>query len=178
MKVSRLFFRIMHNLTNLVTIQVYLPAIEGHVPQEMVRAICTFTEFCYLARRDVHTEYTIAQMEDALGRFHQYCTVFQEHDVRPDGFSLPRQHSLVHYIHLIRAFGAPNGLCSSITELKHIKAVKEPWRRSSKYNALGQMFLTNQRLDKVAAARADFVERGMLDSTCLSEAVEAQNSGI
>lgn len=63
-------------------------------------------------------------------------------------------------------FGAPNGLCSSITESKHIKAVKKPWRRSSKHKALGQMLLTNQRLDKIAAARVDFQLRGMLKGSC------------
>jgi len=46
--------------------------------------------------------------------------------------------------------------------------VKEPWRRSSRFEALSQMLLTNQRLDKLAAARADFTERGMLEGTCLS----------
>ncbi|EGO21962.1 hypothetical protein SERLADRAFT_441174 [Serpula lacrymans var. lacrymans S7.9] len=65
-------------------------------------------------------------------------------------------------------FGAPNGLCSSITESKHIKAVKEPWRRSNRYNALGQMLLTNQRLDKLAASQVDFIERGMLSGNILS----------
>ncbi|OJA12790.1 hypothetical protein AZE42_13399 [Rhizopogon vesiculosus] len=75
-----------------------------------------------------------------------------------------------HYPILIRLFGAPNGLCSSITETKHIKAVKEPWRRSSRYKALGQMLVTNQRLDKIAAARRDFNNRGMLQGTCLLQA--------
>ena len=88
--------------------------------------------------------------------------------MRPGGFALPRQHSLVHYFSLVRAFGAPNGLCSSITESKHIKAVKEPWQQSNHYEALGQMLLTNQRLDKLAAARIDFTHRGMLDGTVLS----------
>ena len=69
--------------------------------------------------------------------------------VCPDGFSLPCQHSLVHYEALIRLFGAPNGLCMSITVSKHIKAVKEPWRHSSKFKALGQMLLMNQHLDKL-----------------------------
>ncbi|KAJ7362401.1 hypothetical protein DFH08DRAFT_683551, partial [Mycena albidolilacea] len=41
----------------------------------------------------------------------------------------------------------------AIPESRHITAVKKPWRRSSRYNALGQMLLTNQRLDKLAAAR-------------------------
>lgn len=90
----------------------------------------------------------------------------------PD-FSLPRQHSLNHYFLMIRLFGAPNGLCSSITESKHIKAVKEPWRRSSRYKALGQMLLTNQRLDKIAAARSDFEARGMLQGSCVSDALRA-----
>ena len=66
----------------------------------------------------------------------------------------PRQHSLMHYTASIRAFGAPNGLCSSITENKHIQAVKEP--------------LTNQQLDKLAASRTDFANHGMLNGTCLS----------
>ena len=75
----------------------------------------------------------------------------------------PRQHCLIHYPKLIRAFGAPNGLCSSITESKHIKAVKEPWQRSNRFHALGQMLFTNQCLDKLAAAQVDFESREMLD---------------
>jgi len=69
-------------------------------------------------------------------------------------------------------FGAPNGLCSSMTEAKHIKAVKEPWRRSSRYEPLGQMLLTNQRLDKLAASRIDFTSRGMLDGSVLDAALQ------
>ena len=107
-------------------------------------------------------------LRDALSRFHQYREIFRTTGVRPDGFSLPRQHSLVHYEALIRLFGAPNGLCTSITESKHIKAVKEPWRRSNRYEALGQMLLTNQRLDKLAAAAIDFEKRGMLEDSLAS----------
>ncbi|KAG2142815.1 uncharacterized protein EDB93DRAFT_1292179 [Suillus bovinus] len=141
--------------------KVYLPAIEGHVPDDMVRAFRALLEFCYIVRANVVTDNTLAALKDALGRFHTYRTIFQTTGVRFD-ISLPRQHSLIHYELLIRMFGAPNGLCSSITESKHIKAVKQPWRRSSKYNALSQMLLTNQRLDKVAAARVDFTTRSIL----------------
>ncbi len=147
--------------------QIYISAIEGHVPADMVRAFRAFGEFCYIARCDVHNETTLQELDDALNRFHQYRQIFVTTGVRTD-FSLPRQHSLVHYYALIRLFGAPNGLCSSITESKHIKAVKEPWRRSSRYQALGQMLLTNQRLDKLAACRVDFTARGMLHGLCLT----------
>ena len=148
--------------------QVYLPAIQGHVPVEMVQTMRAFLEFCYIARHDVHDTNSLAALDDALQRFHRYREIFHTCGVHADGFNLPRQHSLIHYMKLIRAFGAPNGLCSSITESKHIKAVKEPWRRSSRFEALRQMLLTNQRLDKLAAARVDFTDRGMLQGTCLS----------
>jgi len=126
-----------------------------------------FLEFCYLVRRNVQDTKSLHALADALDRFHERRVVFMECGIRADGFALPRQHSLIHYAALIRAFGAPNGLCSSITESKHIKAVKEPWRRSSRHKALGQMLLTNQRLDKLAASRVDFTKRGMLKGTGL-----------
>ena len=133
----------------------------------MLRSIRSFLEFCYIARRNIITQKTLNDLDDALARFHEHRIVFKEAGVRPEGFSLPRQHAATHYSDLIRAFGAPNGLCSSITEAKHIKAVKEPWRRSSKDKPLKQMLLTNQRMDKLASARVDFTERGMLDKARL-----------
>ncbi|KAG2149100.1 uncharacterized protein EDB93DRAFT_1240422 [Suillus bovinus] len=152
--------------------KVYLPAIEGHVPTDVVRMFRAFLEFCYLVRRNIITESTLGQIQEALDRFHHYREIFESTGV-VFTFSLPRQHSCSHYVLLIQLFGAPNGLCSSITETKHIKAVKEPWRRSSRYKALGQMLVTNQRLDKLAAARIDFKNRGMLNGTCLSATLKA-----
>ncbi|KAH9033904.1 hypothetical protein EDB85DRAFT_2073730 [Lactarius pseudohatsudake] len=149
--------------------KVYLPAIEGHVPNKMLYAIRSFLDFCYIARHNVLTEITLAELEDALARFNEYRTVFLEENVR-ENFSLPRQHSMHHYPDMIRLFGAPNGLCSSITEAKHIKAVKEPWRRSNRNKPLKQMLLTNQRLDKLMAARIDFTRRGMLERSRLDAA--------
>jgi hypothetical protein len=126
-----------------------------------VRCFRAFLEFCYIARSDIITEQTIESLEDALRCFHKYRSIFQATGVRFD-ISLLQQHSMTHYSTLIQLFGVPNGLCSSITESKHIKAVKEPWRRSNRYHALLQMLVTNQQLDKLAAARADFHARGML----------------
>ena len=128
----------------------------------MIRAFRALLEFCYIARKDALTEVDLEQLEVALTQFHRYRTIFVSSGVRPDGISLPRQHSLVHYVDLIRNFGAPNGLCSSITESKHIRAVKEPWRRSSRNQPLGQMLVTNQRLDQLSAAETDFRKCGML----------------
>ena len=131
-----------------------------------------FLDFCYIARQDTLTEDSLDALDHALDRFHHHRKIFQESGVHPTGFSLPRQHSLTHYHHHIKKFGAPNGLSSSITESKHITAVKKPWRQSSRYEALGQMLTINTRNDKLAAARIDFSSRGMLRGTCLSDALE------
>ncbi|KAG1761287.1 hypothetical protein EV702DRAFT_1183336 [Suillus placidus] len=125
--------------------KVYIPAIEGHVPKEMLQALRALLDFIYIARHNIISSNSLDAMDDALKCFHRYCKIFRT-----------------------SAFGAPNGLCSSITESKHIKAVKEPWHRSSRFEALSQMLLTNQRLDKLAASRVDFVDHGMLRGTCLS----------
>ena len=117
-------------------------------------------EFCYLVWHPYITEDDLMAINLAIERFHEDREAFDE--VRPDGYSLPRQHSIVHYPLLITEFGAPNGLCSSITESKHIKAVKEPWCCSSRFKALGQMILTNQHLDKLAVLCVNFKARGML----------------
>ncbi|EIW84557.1 hypothetical protein CONPUDRAFT_51589 [Coniophora puteana RWD-64-598 SS2] len=141
--------------------KVYLPALEGHLPDDIIRTFRAFLEFCYLVRRNALTDKDLVDIQGALDRFHHYRSFFTDYGVAAT-VSLPRQHSMQHYLYLVRQFGAPNGLCSSITESKHIQAVKEPWRWSSRFNALGQMLVTNQRLDKLKACRRSFAERGMI----------------
>ncbi|KAG1727187.1 uncharacterized protein EDB91DRAFT_1254011 [Suillus paluster] len=145
--------------------KVYIPAIVEYVPPQLVECLSAFLNFCYLVRRSELGEDSLAEIKQALHNFHEAHEIFRDSGVRPKGFALPRQHSMVHYIRLIQEFGAPNGLCSSITESRHITAVKKPWRRSNRYDALGQMLLTNQRLDKLAAAHVDFVARGLLPAS-------------
>jgi hypothetical protein len=110
-------------------------------------------------------------MHDALKCFRNVRTAFEDAGIRPEGFSLPRQHEIEHYIRAIKLFGSPNGLCSSIMESKHIRAVKRPWRRSSKKNSLPQILQTNQLLDKLGAARAYYKYHGMLKGNALSDVI-------
>ncbi|KAI0035550.1 hypothetical protein K488DRAFT_43048 [Vararia minispora EC-137] len=141
--------------------KVYLSAITEFVEPQVVQCLAAFMDFCYVVRHPEIGDDDLAWLRQKLADFHEHREVFRRAGVRED-FSLPRQHSLCHYPYLIAEFGMPNGLCSSITESRHITAVKKPWRRSNRYKALGQMLLINQRLDKLAAARADFAERNML----------------
>ena len=141
-------------------------AIQGHVPSQLIRTFGAFLEFCYIARKNIITETDLSALEDALSRFYMDHEIIITSGIREE-FLLPRQHSLTHYPHLIWSFGAPNGISSSITESQHIRTVKEPWRQSNRHEALGQMLVTNQRLDQLAAARSNFAKRGMLDGPVL-----------
>ena len=134
-------------------------------------------EFCYLARRSIHDTESLEAMDRALEDFHRHRKIYIELGIRED-FNLPRQHSACHWNKMIREFGAPNGLCSSITESKHIKAVKIPWRRSNRYKALQQMLYINQRMDKLSAARLDFTRRGMLEPVkCSGQSAAVKKAG-
>ncbi|KAG7092132.1 hypothetical protein E1B28_008506 [Marasmius oreades] len=141
--------------------KVFLPAIAEYIPEQMAQCLATFLDFCYLVRQNDFTEDTIKQVQEAIDRFHALRVVFIETGIR-EGFLMPRMHAMMHYPLLIMQFGALNGVCSSITESRHITAVKRPWQRSNQNNALSQILLTNRRNDKLAALRSLLAERGLI----------------
>ncbi|KAF6755243.1 hypothetical protein DFP72DRAFT_811830 [Ephemerocybe angulata] len=144
--------------------KVYLAAIAGHVPNEMVQCLSVFLDMCYIFRRNAITITAIKKAQQLLTKFHELREVFVTSGTRSHT-SLPRQHALSHFIPSIIDFGSPNGLCSSITESRHISAVKEPWRRSNRFNALSQMLVTIARLDKINTLHRLLSLQGYLEGT-------------
>ncbi|KAL4078065.1 hypothetical protein J3A83DRAFT_4476852 [Scleroderma citrinum] len=135
--------------------KVYLPAIEGHVPIKIMQTFHALLEFTYLACHNVITEDTLAAIQDTIRHFHEYWEIFHQSGM-VSTFSLPCQHAMKHYLDLIHLFRTPNGLCTSITESKHINAVKDPYWWTNCNKPLGQMLIINQCLDKLAASQRDF----------------------
>ena len=146
--------------------KVYLPAIEGHVPAKMVHTVHNLIKFSYLVHHYVHDTESIQAIDAALQSFHNNCEIFRTSGVLH--FNYPCQCSLKCYIAMICAYGSLSGLCSSMMEHKHIKAVKKPWRHSNRYKAMKQMLLTNQHLNKLSASRAHFKLNNLLEGDCLS----------
>ncbi|KAI5993868.1 hypothetical protein EDD15DRAFT_2387937 [Pisolithus albus] len=140
--------------------KVYLPAVADYLPDKMVQAISAFMDFCYIVRQSSLDEGNLAAMKTALSCFQAHRTIFEESGVHAKRISMPHIHALQHYHDMVQSFGAPNGLCSSITESKHIQAVKNPWRRTNQYEALYQMLVINQRLDNLGIFRAHMVAKG------------------
>lgn len=127
----------------------------------MVQCFSAFLDACYIARRNSITAPALRQLSTLIIKFQELRDIFVTTGVR-ESISLPRQHALQHFPQSIALFGSPNGLCSSITESKHIKAVKEPWRRSNRYEALIQMLTTIVRMEKMAALHRWLAEANLL----------------
>ena len=54
-----------------IFLQVYLAAIAGHVPSEMVKCLAAFLNFCYTVRQNVLTTDDLETLKKVLTRFHQ-----------------------------------------------------------------------------------------------------------
>ena len=84
-------------------------AIDAFVPSEVVETFAAFLKFCYIARCNVITDDSHEQLKVALHKFHRSRQVFLG-TVRANslsGFSLPRQHAMVHYYDHIKNFSPP-----------------------------------------------------------------------
>ena len=77
---------------------------------------------------------------------------------------LSHGNTLYHTMHILSHSLAPQMDSVHQSWSKHIKAVKKPYWRLSCNKPLGQMLITNQQIDKIAAACVDFEAHGMLDS--------------
>lgn len=151
-----------------------MPAVAGLVPDQIVHAIAAYLDFCYLVRLPSFKESDLNALHDTLARFTKEKYIFVETGVRPKGISLPRQHAIQHFPRLIKQFGAPNGHCSSITESLHKDAIKGPWHRTNKHEALGQILVINCRMDNMEALHVQLATQGLQDRPLVPEGVELQ----
>lgn len=71
------------------------------MPDEMVKALQAFLDFCYVIQCNVHDTQSLWEMEDVLDCFHEHCEIFRTTSLCPEGFNLPHSHAAVHYVHLI-----------------------------------------------------------------------------
>ena len=161
--VLTLSYQIGHTTNHII--EVFVAAIARYILSVMVRCISAFMDACYIARRNAIDSPSLEIFHCSVETFHQLRAAFVEAGIRTS-LSLPRQHALKHFYHAIHLFRSPNGLCSSITESKHIRAVKQPWRRSSRYHALTQMLKTLQRMDKMSVLHRRLEGSGMLQGFC------------
>ena len=99
MKVGDIYLFIIQILNSLV-LKLYLSALQGYLPEDVIYTFQALFEFCYIAQCDVITEGDLDELQDAITCFHTHHEVFSP--IRgTNEFSLPRQHSIVYYPDLI-----------------------------------------------------------------------------
>ncbi|KAF8263103.1 hypothetical protein EI94DRAFT_1773032 [Lactarius quietus] len=145
--------------------KVFLAAITGYLPSVMVRSIVAFMDACYITRRNAINSIALEHLRNSVDMYHELRSVFVQAGVR-NTLSLPHQHALMHFYHAIHLFGSPNGLCSSITESKHIETMKDTWRRTSRYYAIYQMLRILFCMAKMLALHRRLQRNGMLRGFC------------
>ena len=114
--------------------KVFLPAVMGFVPDEMVMCLGAFLNFCYVTHHSDFDETTLDDLDATLARFHLHREIFCTTGVHEEnGFNLPHQHTLVHFCCNIEDFGTLNGICSSTSHhcsqeaMASVKSIRSPW---------------------------------------------------
>ncbi|KAI0346082.1 hypothetical protein BDW22DRAFT_1460424 [Trametopsis cervina] len=130
--------------------KVFLGVIAGAViDPEVVKAVRAVLDFIHYAHFEMHTEESLAQLEAAWLKFHTFKRVFVRLKVRKDFSSIPKLHSMTHYVHSIRLLGTADGYSTEGPERLHIDFAKIAYRASNRKCYIQQMTVWLERQDAV-----------------------------
>ena len=158
--------------------RVFLGAVISVVTEPCVlQAASSLIDFIYLAQYQSHTDMTLATLQAALDEFHCRKEVFIELGCR-EHFSIPKFHSLMHYVDAIKNLGSLDGLNTETSERLHIDFAKKAYAATSRKAYTMQLTRWLQRQEVVLWFRSFLNWRhrmGLADSECsLSSDSEAQ----
>jgi hypothetical protein len=130
--------------------KTFVAAVNGAHP-DVVCAATAALDFIFLASLESHTSITIAELAEALHKFHEHKDIFIALGGRSlDHFNLNKLHSLVHYPEFILLHGSLNGYNTEWSERLHINLTKEGYRASNHIDYTPQMAAWLERRKKVA----------------------------
>jgi hypothetical protein len=133
--------------------KVFAGVIHG-ADARLVRSATALLDFIYLASLPVHTDASIAALENTLKKFHQDKDVFIELGGRDqEHFNLNKLHSLLHYGESIRSRGSLDGYNTEWSERLHIDYAKKGYRASNHVNYTPQMTKWLTRREKIVFFR-------------------------
>ncbi|KAL0062888.1 hypothetical protein AAF712_010209 [Marasmius tenuissimus] len=119
------------------------------MPPKAIKACHVILNFIYLAQFTFHDEDSLSKMQSSLTVWEAHQDAFIEAGTRED-FNIPKFHSLVHYMEMIRMFGSTDNYNTKMFERLHIDFVKKGWRASNKWNEFLQMTAWLTRQENVA----------------------------
>jgi hypothetical protein len=127
-------------------IDIRLP--NNQSPARLIRAVRSILDFLYIAQYPSHTDETLAQLNDALARFHENKSIFIDLAIRTN-FNIPKLHSLQHYTPSIELFGTTDNYNTEYSERLHIDLAKDAYRATNHKDEYPQMTRWLERKEKV-----------------------------
>ncbi|KAG6822143.1 hypothetical protein H0H92_015073, partial [Tricholoma furcatifolium] len=128
--------------------KVFLGVVANVTDNRVLRAVRGVLDFIYYAGFEVHTDESLAQLEDAWRLFHDNKQVFMDLEIRKH-FNISKLHNIKHYLNSIRALGSACGYNTEATERLHIDLAKLGYRASNKKDYVKQMVTWLQRQEIV-----------------------------
>lgn len=100
--------------------------ISGAVDNQVLAAVHGVLDFIYYTQYQMHTDTTLARMQDALASFHANKNIFVDLGMR-EHFNIPKIHSMLHYVEAIHQCGSANGFNTELPERLHIDFAKRAY---------------------------------------------------
>ncbi|KAH7917570.1 hypothetical protein BV22DRAFT_1026118 [Leucogyrophana mollusca] len=137
------------------SIQQYIVGIiAGAVPPKFLRAICAFTDFCYLSQAPHFDDKTLVRLEAALKEFHDNKHAITQAEGRMgkrgpiNDWAIPKLELLQSIVLSIRASGAIMQWTADVTEHVHVTEIKDPAQSGNNRDYYSQIARHLDRAEK------------------------------
>ncbi|KAJ7060713.1 hypothetical protein C8F01DRAFT_988391, partial [Mycena amicta] len=104
----------------------------------LLNAVRGLLDFVHLAQYPMHTDETLALVNNALQTFHENKDIFVDLSIRTS-FNLPKLHNALHYVAYIQLFGTTDNTNTEYTERLHIDLAKEAYHSTNFKDEFPQM---------------------------------------
>lgn len=126
--------------------KLFLGVLSGQAEPGLIRVVRATLDFIYFAHFESHTTQSLRHLDAAWVSFHQNKHYFVDKGIRTN-FSIPKIHSMHHYIASIMSRGSADGFSSEHPERLHIDFAKSAYRATNKREYIKQMTTWLRRQD-------------------------------
>ncbi|THU80703.1 hypothetical protein K435DRAFT_695144 [Dendrothele bispora CBS 962.96] len=134
----------------LLGVVIDIPGLSSRQSNLLLAATRAILDFLYLSCYPIHSDESLALLEQSLASFHANRDVFVELGVR-EHFNFPKLHFLCHYSRAIKLYGTTDNYNTETTERLHIDFTKDAYRASNHKDEYTQMTRWLERQEKIMA---------------------------
>ncbi|THU96311.1 hypothetical protein K435DRAFT_664760 [Dendrothele bispora CBS 962.96] len=125
-----------------------VPGLTSRQSNLLLSATRALLDFLYISCYAIHSDESLALLEQSLAAFHDTRDIFVELGAR-EHFNLPKLHFLCHYSRAIKLYGTTDNYNTETTERLHIDFAKDAYRASNHKDEYTQMTRWLERREKM-----------------------------